>query len=131
MILGIGTDIVSIARIAELYRDTGERFLARVCSTAEIAQFRTKSDAAEIRYLAKRFAAKEAVAKALGTGIGARAAFTEISITNDATGKPVAILTGAAAETLSALAGGKPATVHLSLSDEGDTALAFVVICSE
>lgn len=123
MIAGVGTDIVSIARVAAVLARHGDRFVARVLVADERA--RLPADARRARWLAKRWAAKEAVAKAFGTGIGGQLGFQDIVIGNDAAGQPRVFLQGAGA--LLAQARGI-AQVHLSLSDEQDTALAFVVL---
>jgi holo-[acyl-carrier protein] synthase len=131
MILGLGTDLTTVSRIAELYRETGARFLERVLSPEEQQVAATKSGESLTRWLARRFAAKEAVAKALGTGIGAAAFFTEISIVNDEAGKPLVKLSGRAAQRLdmiSPIPRGKRPTIHLSISDERDLAMAFAII---
>lgn len=110
MIIGIGTDIVEIGRVEEMDLD---KFATRLLTSAEIAALSRLSAAK----LAKRFAAKEAISKALGTGIGAELTFHDMEIFNDEAGKPLArILT-------------KPELkVHLSLSDEKRYAVAFAVI---
>ncbi len=120
---GIGTDLVDIARIAGLYEAHGERFVKRILSEAETLLFNQQHQS--IAFLAKRFAGKEAVAKALGTGIGAKVAFTEISITNQVNGKPVVQLLGKAERLYSELG------IHevlISLSDEKHYALAFAIV---
>ncbi|NDF12203.1 MAG: holo-ACP synthase [Proteobacteria bacterium] len=125
MIYGIGTDIVDIRRIAEAVRD--DKFVARVFTKEEIARTKSiKSKKQRDGFFAKRFAAKEAIAKALGTGIGKSVMFKDISISNDAKGAPKVTLTGNGAKSVSAL--GKGATVHLSLADDYPYAQAFVVI---
>jgi holo-[acyl-carrier protein] synthase len=119
---GIGTDLVEIARIASLYQRFGDRFAKRILSEPEYAIFERQHYS--IPFLAKRFAGKEAVAKALGTGIGEQVAFTEISITNHQNGKPVVELLGKAAKLLHKLA---IKEIMISLSDEKHYALAFAV----
>lgn len=128
MILGTGTDLTTISRIADIHRQAGARLLRRILSAEEQDVAATKTGERLDRFLARRFAAKEAVAKALGTGIGGQAFFIEISITNDDAGKPLVTLSGHAAERLATLAAGKDVAVHLSLSDEGDLAMAYAVI---
>ena len=119
---GIGTDIVEIARIASLYERFGDRFAKRILSEAEYATFERQHYS--IPFLAKRFAGKEAVAKALGTGIGAKVAFTEISITNEANGKPVVTLLESSHDLLSHF---NIQDILISLSDEKAYALAFAI----
>lgn len=120
---GIGTDLVDMARIADLYAAYGERFAKRILSEPELVLFHQQHQS--IPFLAKRFAGKEAVAKALGTGIGAQVAFTEISITNEANGKPIVSLLGKANLLISAF---NIKEILISLSDEKHYALAFAII---
>ncbi len=120
---GIGTDLVDIARVAALYEAHGERFVKRILSEDEIVLFNQQHQS--ISFLAKRFAGKEAVAKALGTGIGANVSFTEISITNETTGKPVVALLGKANALYAEL---NINEIMISLSDEKHYALAFAII---
>jgi holo-[acyl-carrier protein] synthase len=120
-IIGIGTDMVQQSRIRLLYERYGERFINRILSLDEQRIFNTLNQ--PCAFLAKRFAAKEAVSKALGIGIGEKLAFNEISVTNLSSGQPQVTLLGKA-EIL-----GINKSIHISLSDEKDYALAFVVIC--
>lgn len=132
MIIGIGTDIVRIARIVDLHTRWGERFVRRILGPDERREFERRrargGDLAGTRraldYLAKRFAAKEAFSKALGTGLRAPMTLLSLQILNDRSGKPVAVPRLALAEAISA----KPWRIHVSLSDELDAAIAFVVI---
>ena len=127
MILGIGHDLVQTERIRGVYTRTGHRFLDRVFSAAEKSYALRKQD--PVPTLAKRFAAKEACAKALGTGFGAEAHFREIEVVNDAKGTPVLHLSGRAAMRLTQITpAGYEAVLHLSLSDDAALASAFVVI---
>ena len=118
MILGIGTDLTQISRIDAALHRSGERFSHRVLNAEELARAPQPMTAS---FLAKRWAAKEAAAKALGTGIGEQANFHDFTITNDALGAPQLTLSGQALKT----ANGE-GVWHLSLSDDGDFALAFV-----
>lgn len=122
MIYGIGTDIVAIARMRDLYARHGERALDRLLAKSEIALCSAAPEPA--RYLAKRFAAKEALAKALGTGIRAPVLLTSIAVSNDALGKPAFHFSGELAEYMQA----HRLHAHLSISDERETAVAFVVV---
>ncbi len=123
MALAIGTDIVEIKRIASVIDRQGDRFVERVLCATERAEYqRLKQNAA---FLAKRFAAKEAVAKALGTGIGHGVSFQDICVSNNEQGAPQVAIAGGAADVLQSLGGSK---VLLSLADEQDYALAYVVI---
>lgn len=122
MIAGIGTDIVAVARLGKLYERHGERALEKVLAPTERSEFAAASDPA--RFLAKRFAAKEAFAKAFGTGIAKPVTLTNIAVTHDALGKPVL----AYAPELSAAVRERNLSAHLSISDERDYAVAFVVL---
>lgn len=122
MISGIGTDIVRVARLDALWQRHGERALKRLLVPAEIAEARGTADTG--RFLAKRFAAKEAFAKAFGTGIRGVVGFQTLEVTHDALGKPEFRFHGALQNEMKHLG----CIAHLSLSDELDTVLAFVVI---
>ena len=122
MVKGIGTDLIEIARVEEAVQRYGDRFVDRVLTSEEKQRFdRSKQPVA---FLAKRWAAKEAAAKALGTGIGSSAGFHDFSVENDELGAPKLMLSGNAAKTASIK--GVEQT-HISLSDEQHYALAFVV----
>lgn len=123
MIVGIGTDIVRIARIKDALDRHHNRMVQRILTPAEQALFEQHSDPA--RFLAKRWAAKEAAAKALGTGIRGAVNFHSFEVRNDDLGKPELTCTAGAAERLSALGG---ASCWLTLSDEEEYAVAFVVL---
>ena len=123
MTLAIGTDIVEIARIAEVLERQGERFVDRILSPSEKLQYQSRSDG--VAFVAKRFAAKEAIAKALGTGIGRGVSFQDIVISNDAKGAPLAELSSGAAEVMQALGGVK---MLISLADERHYAMAYAVL---
>ncbi len=123
MISGIGTDLIYIARIEATWQRFGERFLTRLLSESEYRQFETRGR--DARYLAKRFAAKEATAKALGVGIGAHARLCEIEVLNNQLGKPELTFYGAAAETIRQQG---IVSSHIALTDESDLAQAFVVL---
>jgi holo-[acyl-carrier protein] synthase len=123
MVIGIGTDLVKVARIQQSEQRFGERFVARILTPNELAIYQAKRR--DSYYLAKRFAAKEALVKALGTGIGKDANWQDIEVVNDQRGAPSLRLSGVAALTAERL--GVKST-HLSLSDEEDHALAFVVL---
>lgn len=129
MIIGIGTDIIRLSRIAEVYDKQGQRFLDRCFTPAEqeLAQQRNGKEA-QTAYYAKRWAAKEALAKACGTGIGEKVKFQDISIGNDAAGCPYLSVSGGTADHIKTLCAGRPPVLHLSLSDEKDLAIAFVIV---
>jgi holo-[acyl-carrier protein] synthase len=121
-IQGVGTDLVAKQRIAKIYARYPARFIARILSKEE-QELLPKEGI--IDFLAKRFAGKEAVAKALGTGIGQQVAFKEISITNLPTGKPQVKLLGKAKKLIETR---HIKNIHISLADEKDLALAFVIL---
>lgn len=130
MIIGIGNDIVDIDRIARTLERFGARFINRVFTAEEQARAEGKASRAAI--YAKRFAAKEAVWKALGEGTRLGVAWRELAVGNAPSGKPTLTLTGVAAERLAWLTpDGMTARVDLSLSDEPPIAQAFVVISVE
>lgn len=120
---GIGTDLVAVARIAAALERFPGRFADRVLAAEERAlwQARGRSPA----WLARRFAGKEALSKALGTGIGAEVRFHDLLILADDRGAPVVHLQGGAETRARAL---QAERVHLTLSDERDYALAFAVL---
>ena len=123
MIYGIGTDLVSVKRIEEALFRHGDRFLHRILSEAEVLDYAASSQPA--RFVAKRFAAKEAFSKAWGTGIGAAVGWHDVSVGHDANGKPLVIPSPTLSEKFSVE---KIVAAHLSLSDEDEHALAFVVL---
>ncbi len=124
MIYGIGTDIVKIARIARLWAEYGETFAQRILTAYELAAL-TQQKNNQVGFLAKRFAAKEAVAKALGTGFRDHILLTQVGIETDNLGKPSVIFYGTTQEYVAKL--GK-LDVHISLADEEDYVVAFVII---
>jgi holo-[acyl-carrier protein] synthase len=127
MILGIGSDLCDIRRIEKTLARHGERFTARVFTGIE----RKRSDGKITRAAsyAKRFAAKEACAKALGTGLRRGVFWRDMGVVNQRSGQPTMQLSGGAAERLAAmLPKGREAVIHLTLSDEHPYAQAFVVI---
>lgn len=130
MIIGIGNDIVDIGRIARTLDRFGARFINRVFTDEEQARAEGKATRAAI--YAKRFAAKEAVWKALGEGSRLGVAWRELSVSNAPSGKPILTLTGVAGDRLALLTPqDMTARVHLSLSDEPPLAQAFVIISAE
>lgn len=123
MIYGIGTDIVEVSRIEDSLARFGDAFAERILTEQEWLSFSQSHTKA--RFLAKRFAAKEAFAKALGTGLRTPATFQNIGVTHDDLGKPVLTL----AAPLQALLDEKQIIhQHLSISDEKALAVAFVVL---
>ncbi|QSH40462.1 holo-ACP synthase [Lentisphaerota bacterium ZTH] len=123
MIVGLGTDIVSIARIRDLLEKQGEAFLQRVFTPAELLKADSKRDPAE--FYASRWAAKEAASKALGCGIGLRCRFRDICVSNGQSGRPQIKFSGAGAETAAAL---QVENIHVSLSHEREHAMATVIL---
>ena len=122
MIIGVGTDLVLISRIQQSLSRFGDRFARRILHADELPAFQ-QSRAPEY-FLAKRFAAKEAVAKALGTGMRQGVNFRSIAIQHNKAGQPRVVLSDGSADIALKLG---IVHWHLSLSDERDHALAFVV----
>jgi len=123
MIYGIGTDIVATRRVSAALDKFGERFAARILAPEERAEFAAHQ--APARFLAKRFAAKEAFVKALGTGLRHPATLHNIHVGHDSLGKPSLVF---GPELALELARRGINGHHLSLSDEDDMALAFVIL---
>ena len=123
MIIGIGTDLVKIDRLQKSIDRFGQRFIDRIFSPVEHDYCIKRSDIASC--LAKRFAAKEAFVKALGTGMREGIWFRDVTISNNSYGSPSISLSGQAAKRLENM---EPFKIHLSLSDEGGFAQAFVII---
>lgn len=127
MIIGFGNDLCDIRRIEESIARFGERFTAR-CFT-EIERLKSDGRAQRAASYAKRFAAKEACAKALGTGLRAGIGWREMGVVNLPSGKPTMHLTGGAAARLAALTPpGHKALIHVTLTDEYPLAQAQVII---
>ena len=127
MILGVGSDVLDIRRIEQVIARHGERFLARVFTAAERQRAETRSHRAAT--YAKRFAAKEACAKALGTGMRDGVWWRDMGVVNLPGGKPTMRLTGGALKRLQALTpAGHDARIDLTIADEGPMAVALVVI---
>jgi holo-[acyl-carrier protein] synthase len=122
MIHGIGTDLVVIARLREFWQRHGERALDKLLAPEERDDCRASSDPG--RFLAKRFAAKEALGKALGTGIRAPVLLPAIAITHDDLGKPSFSLDSELAAWITE----RGLICHLSISDETEHALAFAIV---
>ncbi len=122
MIHGIGTDIVQVARMRASLERHGPRFAERILGEHERAEFDASRDPA--RFLAKRFAAKEAFGKALGTGVAMPATLHAVEVAHDALGKPLFRCGAALADYLAE----RGLTAHLSLTDEADYVVAFALI---
>jgi holo-[acyl-carrier protein] synthase len=127
MIVGLGSDLIDIRRVEKTLERYGERFIARVFTDIEQA----KSEGRRMRAAsyAKRFAAKEACAKALGTGLRAGVFWRDMGVVNLRSGKPTMALTGGAAARLAAImpAGATP-IIHVTITDDWPLAQAFVII---
>ena len=127
LILGIGTDLANIDRIAETLDRFGDRFRDRVFTDTERHKAARRKD--EAKTCAKRWAAKEACSKALGTGLRMGISWKDMAVVNNGTGQPVMTLTGWAAERLDSVTpDGYEAIAHVSLTDDYPWAQAFVVI---
>jgi holo-[acyl-carrier protein] synthase len=126
MIIGIGTDMTRISRIAALLNTHGQRFIGRCFHPSERILAPDAPRAAA--HYAKRFAAKEAAAKAIGTGIHRGVFLKDIAVHHDAYGAPVLQLYHGAMARAAEKAGNLRVITHLSLGDEGDFASAFVVL---
>ena len=127
MIVGIGSDLVDIRRIEKSIERHGERFIKRIFTAAE--QERAEGRRGRLASYAKRFAAKEACAKALGCGIAEGVFWTDMGVVNLPGGRPAMELTGGAARRLAAIMPeGHRAVVHLTITDDFPLAQAFVVI---
>jgi holo-[acyl-carrier protein] synthase len=127
MIIGLGNDMIDITRIEATIARFGDRFLDRVFTPLE----RTKSDgrAQRVASYAKRFAAKEACAKALGTGLRRGVHWRDMGVVNLASGRPTLVLTGGAKKQLEAITpAGQEARIDLTLSDDFPWAQAIVII---
>ena len=122
-VIGIGTDIVKVSRIKRLLNKHGENFAQRILHENELQIFQQRKTSKF--YLAKRFAAKEALAKALGTGIAKGISFEEIEVVNNEEGKPELILHGKASEVSIQLG---VENLFISLSDEKKYDNAYVVL---
>jgi holo-[acyl-carrier protein] synthase len=127
LIVGIGSDLTDIRRIEKTLSRFGERFVARIFTEVERSRSERKPDRAAS--YAKRFAAKEACAKALGTGLKRGVFWRDMGVVNLRSGQPTMALTGGAAARLAELLPpGKRGAIHLSLTDDHPYAQAFVII---
>lgn len=127
MIVGLGSDLIDIRRVERSLERFGDRFVQRVFTDIEQA----KSDRRRLRAAsyAKRFAAKEACAKALGTGLSRGVFWRDMGVVNLPGGKPTMQLTGGAAERLAEMMpGGHSPFIHLTITDDMPLAQAFVII---
>ncbi|MEY4795381.1 MAG: hypothetical protein RL724_2317 [Pseudomonadota bacterium] len=129
MIIGIGSDILDIRRIERTIERHGDRFLERIFTTAERAKAEKRTERIRAATYAKRFAAKEAASKALGTGFRAGVFWRDLGVVNLPSGQPTLRLTGGAAERLKAITpAGHGAVIALTMTDEFPYAQAMVLI---
>lgn len=122
MIVGIGTDIVAVARLRGMWERHGDKALDKLLAPDELADFAQAADKG--RFLAKRFAAKEAFAKAFGTGVRPPVLLPAIGVGHDELGKPCFTFHGQLAEIVE----NRQLTAHLSISDEAEYAVAYVLL---
>jgi len=130
MIFGIGTDLIEIERIAGAYARFGERFAQRILGERELERYharRARSDARGLAFLATRFAAKEAVSKALGLGMRMPMTWRSVEILNDPSGRPVLFVQG----DLRRFVESRRLRLHVSVTDERSMAMAYVVAETE
>ena len=127
MIIGIGNDVIDIRRIEKTLGTYGERFIQRIFTDTEIRKSERRAQRAAS--YAKRFAAKEACSKALGTGFRAGVFWKDMGVVNEPSGKPTMVLTGGARERLDTLTpAGHSIRIHLTITDDFPYAHAFVMI---
>jgi holo-[acyl-carrier protein] synthase len=127
MIIGIGSDLIDIRRIEKSLERHGQRFIQRIYT--EVEQARSEGRGGRAASYAKRFAAKEACAKALGTGLAEGVFWRDMGVVNLPSGKPTMALTGGAAARLARiLPQGHKAAIHLTITDDFPLAQAFVII---
>lgn len=127
MIYGIGTDIIQISRVAGVLARNGDRFAERVLGPQELQKYhqrKAKVEARGLRFLATRFAAKEAFSKALGLGMHMPMTWRAMQTLNDPSGKPVAVTSGALKEFMEK----NGLTAQVSITDEAEYAVAFVIV---
>jgi holo-[acyl-carrier protein] synthase len=129
MILGLGSDVVDIRRVAEVIERHGARFLERVFTAEERRKAERRTEKIRVATYAKRFAAKEAASKALGTGFRAGVFWRDLGVVNLPSGQPTMAMTGGAAARLASLVpAGMVADVALTMTDEFPYAQAMVII---
>ncbi len=123
MIFGIGTDIVAVARIESALGKHGDRFVQRILAAAEMDEHAKST--LPTKFIAKRFAVKEAFSKAFGTGIGEAVGWHDVWVTHNALGKPELAFSDALHARLTAAG---ITNTHVSISDEVDCAVAYVIL---
>lgn len=127
MIFGIGTDIIQISRVEAALARNGERFAEKILGPEELEKYRrrkAKVDARGIRFLATRFAAKEAFSKAIGFGMRMPMTWRAMQTLNAPSGKPVAVTSGALQQFMEQ----NGLTAQVSITDEAEYAVAFVIV---
>lgn len=127
MIYGIGTDIIQISRVEAALGRHGDRFAERILGSEELARYhrrKAKVEARGIRFLATRFAAKEAFSKAIGLGMRMPMTWRSMQVLNAPSGKPIAVCSGVLQEFM----GQNGLTAQVSITDESDYAVAFVIV---
>jgi holo-[acyl-carrier protein] synthase len=127
MIYGIGTDIIQIARLEAALARSGERFAAKILGPDELEIFRARSAAVEVRglrYLATRFAAKEAFSKAIGLGLRMPMTWRSAQVMNASSGQPAIVANGALQKFMQQ----NGLSTQVSISDEAEYAVAFVIV---
>jgi holo-[acyl-carrier protein] synthase len=127
MIYGIGTDIIQISRVEAAIARSGERFAEKILGPEELARYRqrkAKVEARGIRFLATRFAAKEAFSKAIGLGMRMPMTWRALQTLNAPSGKPIAVPNGALKQFMEEAG----LTAQISITDEADYAVAFVIV---
>jgi holo-[acyl-carrier protein] synthase len=130
MIFGIGTDLIQISRIEAALARNGERFAEKILGPEEMAKFRLRRDKVEargLRFLASRFAAKEAFSKAIGLGMRMPMTWRAMQTLNAPSGKPIIVASGALEEFMQQ----NGLTAQVSITDEADYAVAFVIVEKE
>lgn len=126
MIIGIGSDIADVKRVTKVYNKYGEKFVKRILMEEELKSYKKRFHKAA--YLAKRFALKEATAKALGTGMKKGVFWKDIGAINRPSGAPYLLLRGGALTRYNQLGANSS---HITISDEKDYAIAFVILSKE
>ncbi len=128
MILGIGTDIVKTQRMGDLYSKYGDKLLKKILHKKEKEVFHNLSEAKKNNYLAKRFSAKEAFVKSIGTGFNDKIFLSDICIVNDKLGKPHYDISSDLDEYIKDVFKVKSYKIHLSISDDADYAVSLSII---
>jgi holo-[acyl-carrier protein] synthase len=128
MIIGIGTDLVKISRIEEIFDKYKERFINRMLNDKELGKLNSLTPSSRVKYLAKRFAAKEAFAKAIGTGFNKDVTLKNIAISNDKTGKPFYDINDKLDSYIKEKLNVSEYLIHLSITDDREYANAIAII---